>query len=968
MEISIALRRIGVIPTRCGTVGAACEALQEAPFDLVIANAELPDGAVALLLQMIRAARNAAPAPVLVLGTKPEPVPSAMGTVTYFDRAFADANVVADAAAKLLTDRGVVLRREPSLARSEGRPSAPFVAQVVSTRMERSKSVRPRAPTSPPRVLAVDDSVAFRAALELQLRGEGVTVLFAESGEEALAVLAREHVDCVLLDRTMPGLSGSETCRRMKAMDDFRRIPVIMLTATEGRDAVIESFEAGADDYISKASDPAIVRVRLFAQLRRKAQEDENEAMREELYQKQVDAAREQAANRAKGAFLAVMSHEIRTPMNAIIGMTQLLLDATLTADQRDLLGSMMSSAEALLQLINDVLDFSKIEAGRLELDPTEFRLRVALGEVLHALAIAAGLKRLELVCVVAADVPDSLIGDLGRLRQIVLNLVGNAIKFTSAGEVVVSVACDEITDTDVVLRITVRDTGIGIDDEKCKHIFDPFEQADNTTTRRFGGTGLGLSISAKLVDLMQGRIWVESRPGAGAKFCFTVKLARGTGVEHSSRAERLQGIRVLVVEDNDAQRAACDELLQTWKVRGSSVANGGDALAAMERALSDGDPFGVALIDADMPGMSGNELMEQIRKHAAHERTKLVVLVPAGVRSDRYQQLGAAAHVRKPLSSAALLDGLLTALGEASGVADSPFAVRRGVEASLHPLRILLAEDNLINQKFAVLALEKMGHRVTVVGDGRQASRRFEAQRFDAILMDVQMPEMDGLEATREIRAREAARGDDRVVIIAMTAEALKGDRERCLAAGMDMYIAKPFRIEELAMSLARVARRDPDEEADGPVTARSAMVGGVMLRTSPTPDAVTTGRPSAARVSPTGDDERNFDVEAALTRAAGETDLLREVVGMILKDAPGTIERLGDALLERDFERLRRLAHNLKGASANLGGDRLARALHALEGAARGSKLELAEAAMSDARVAWTAFESELLAWIES
>jgi len=233
---------------------------------------------------------------------------------------------------------------------------------------------------------------------------------------------------------------------------------------------------------------------------------------------------------------------------------------------------------------------------------------------------------------------------------------------------------------------------------------------------------------------------------------------------------------------------------------------------------------------------------------------------------------------------------------------------------------------------------------------------------------MDVQMPEMDGLEATREIRASEAASGDDRVVIIAMTAEALKGDRERCLAAGMDMYITKPFRIEELAMSLARVARRDPDDEDDGPVTARSALAGGALLRTSPMPDTVTTGRSTAARVSPMRGEERNFDVEAALTRAAGETDLLREVVGMILKDAPATIERLGAALLERDFERLRRLAHNLKGAASNIGGDRLARALHSLEGAARSSKLELAEAAMSDARVAWTAFESELLAWIQS
>jgi CheY-like chemotaxis protein len=404
------------------------------------------------------------------------------------------------------------------------------------------------------------------------------------------------------------------------------------------------------------------------------------------------------------------------------------------------------------------------------------------------------------------------------------------------------------------------------------------------------------------------------------------------------------------------------------WKVRSTSVSNGEGALAAMERALTDGEPFGIALIDADMPGMSGSDLVEQIRKHAAHERTKLVLLVPTGVRADRYQPLGAAAHVRKPLTSSSLLDGLLTALGDTSASADlGRFAVRRGVEVSPNPLRILLAEDNLVNQKFAVLVLEKMGHRVVVVGNGREASRRFEAQPFDAILMDVQMPEMDGLEATAEIRALEAKNDLVPIPIIAMTAEALKGDRERCLNAGMDMYITKPFRIEELAIALARVMRREDDDEDDnGPITERSGMSIGAVLRTSPTPDTVTTGKSTTTRHSPSA--EHDFDIETALTRAAGETDLLREVVIMMLHDTPGAVERLQQALVERDFERLRRLAHNLKGASSNLGCDRLARSLHSLEQAARTVRLDLAETAMAEAVVAWTAVERELSAWSSS
>lgn len=652
--------------------------------------------------------------------------------------------------------------------------------------------------------------------------------------------------------------------------------------------------------------------------------------------------------------------------MNAIIGMTQLLLDTELTVEQRDLLMSMMSSAEALLQIINDVLDFSKIEAGRLELDPIDFRLRFALGEVLNALAVPAGLKRLELACNVASNVPDTLIGDLGRLRQIVVNLVGNAIKFTTSGEVVVSVDVEELAANEVVLRFTVRDTGIGIRQDKMAQIFRPFEQADGTMTRRFGGTGLGLSISSKLVELMQGRIWVESQPGIGTKFFFTARFHHRKATPlPTSREGRLQGIRVLVIDDSDTQREIVEGMLVDWKARVTAVSTGEAGLTAMERALSEGDPFSVAFVDADLRGNGGFAFVEGMRGQAAYQKTKIIFLAPPGARTDRYQQQNISGLVRKPISASTLLDTLLSSLEDGPRAMRADALVQRAVKVVDAPLRVLLAEDNVVNQKFAVIVLEKMGHRVTVVGDGLEATRLVASKKFDVILMDVQMPEMDGLEATRTIRKAETGSGGYRVPIIAMTAEALKGDRERCLDAGMDAYVTKPFRIEELAMELARITPRpDGEEQEAGASTQRSGRPEGALLRTSPTPPALR-GAATRSSAKPPAEAAKNFDVEAALTRAAGEVELLREVVAVMLKDVPPKFERLARAVDTKEFDLVRGLSHTLRGAAGNLGGVRLARALHELEVAA-GSKLaDRLAPPYAEAAEAWTALEAELVAW---
>jgi CheY-like chemotaxis protein/HPt (histidine-containing phosphotransfer) domain-containing protein len=789
----------------------------------------------------------------------------------------------------------------------------------------------------PSKILLVEDDLEMPEVLAALLEHDGIELSSASTVDDAWEKIGANRFDMVLLDLGLPGANGFDLLRRIKQSPETQSLPVIVVTAWNSTSDKLRGFGLGAVDYLTKPFESSELRARVCCVLRAKRLQDQLTQTNHELMAARLTA---ESAVRAKAEFLANMSHEIRTPMNGVIAMAALLMETPLTHEQRGYVETVHSSSESLLTIINDILDFSKIESGKLELESVAFNLGSCIEDALDLLAARAAEKQIDLAYQIEDGIPAALMGDVTRLRQVLVNLLSNGVKFTSEGEVVVNVRYtsspeeEEDPGAPWLLHFSVRDTGIGIPPDRMARMFKAFSQADASTTRQFGGTGLGLAISKRLVELMGGKMWVESVPGKGSTFQFSLPFraappALKAAVE--SPLPQLADLRLLIVDDNPTNCRILTLQTSKWGMipRGTSSAE-----QALEW-LRAGEPFDLAILDMQMPGMDGLTLAREIRKLSGIGTIPMVLLTSMGVRPDlpELAQAAFSSCLTKPVKPAQLREVLARVVSGAKG----PSAQKKTVASNGNkldpnlarrlPLRVMVCDDNVINQKVAQRILQQMGYRAVITANGNEALAAIDRGHFDLIFMDLQMPELDGLQATRIIRERQGQISqfpnyNPPAIIIAMTASAMVGDREKCLAAGMDDYVAKPVRPDDVRAAIERWGQKIIASTGnDQAVTEKTT--GTVPMKNEPA------SLPSV-------------DMDRLMEFSDGTTESLRELIALYLDQTRKQLDQLTAAAVAGNAAEVRRIAHSSAGASATCGMVNLAPVLRELEHMGQEEKLE--------------------------